>query len=70
MLYDQGDFNLFRQLAADCNWDCSKSEDVNQYTLHFTNKLINLPRAAFHINKLELGHKIYHGLMAQYEFIC
>ena len=41
-LYNQGDFNLFRQLVSDFNWDSIKSEDVNQYALNFTDKLINL----------------------------
>ena len=41
-LYSQGDFNLFRQFVADFNWDSIKSEDVNQYALNFTDKLINL----------------------------
>ena len=41
-LYNQGDFNLFRQSVADLNWDSIKSEDVNKYALNFIDKLINL----------------------------
>ena len=41
-LYNQGDFNLFRQFISDFNWDSIKGEDVNQYALNFTDKLINL----------------------------
>ena len=41
-LYNQGDFNLFRQFVADFTWDSIKSEDVNQYALNFTDMLINL----------------------------
>ena len=41
-LYNQGNFNLFRQSVADFNWDSIKSEDVNQYALNLTDKRINL----------------------------
>ena len=40
-MYNQGDFNLFRHSVADFNWDSIKSENVNQYALNFTDKLIN-----------------------------
>ena len=33
---------MFRQFVADFNWDSIKREDVNQYALNFTDKLINL----------------------------
>ena len=33
---------MFRQFVADFNWDSIKSDDVNQYALNFTDKLINL----------------------------
>ena len=35
-------FNLFQQFVADVYWDSIKSEDVNQYALNFTDKLITL----------------------------
>ena len=40
-LYNQGDFNLFQHSVTDFTWDSIKSENVNQYALNFTDKLIN-----------------------------
>ena len=39
-MYDRADYALLNQLVSDFDWSVIKSNDINSYTLNFTDKIL------------------------------
>ena len=66
-LYENSNYDAFRQTVSDYDWSTVIKEDVNSYANTLTQTLINLSEQYIPNKMLLLGLLIYHGSIIIYE---